>query len=140
MPKQPRFRSLLGLCLVLCAAAAMADPAPKDTPAPAAAQPQAASGLVAVTDPATGALIEATAADLAAMAAADPLPVRDDAALNVSIQTDGTRSAVLDDSYLSTTVVRVGPDGKLIFGCVGSQQEYEAFFAEKAAPATLEVR
>lgn len=140
MQTRPRFQGLLGLGLALCAGAALAEPSPKDASAPTPVTAQPTADVVATPAPAGDAALEATAADLAAMKAAGPIAVRDDDALAVTVQPDGTRSAVLDDSFLSTTVVRVGPDGKLIFGCVTSRPEYDAFFAEKAAPSTPEVR
>ena len=140
MQTRPRFHGLLGLSLALCAGAALAEPSPKEAVDPAPVTVPAAAGQVPLNDTANDAALEATAADLAAMKAAAPIAVRDDGALAVTVQADGTQSAVLDDSFLSTTVARVGPDGRLIFGCVTSRPEYDAFFAEKAAPSTPEVR
>ena len=119
MSKRARISALPGLCLIASAVAAMAaEPAP-----------------TTVAEPVTGALLGATAEDLARITAANPIPARDDAAVSVTVQPDGTRSAILDDSFLATSVVRIGPDGKPIVGCVTSREEYEAFFAADAAPA-----
>ncbi len=132
------------LALALTASAAVAEPAP--APAPAPATPAAVAPAPADAVPATAipaAIPAATlAADLATMQAANPLPVRDDDAVTITEHPDGTRSVVLDDSFLSTMVVRLGPDGQPVFGCVDSRAAYDAFFSPTAQPAapTPEVR
>lgn len=78
--------------------------------------------------------------ELAAMRAANPVPERDDASVAVTIGADGSSWITLDESFLSTVVVRTGEDGRLVFGCVGSRDEYERFFADHPAPAMLEAR
>lgn len=82
----------------------------------------------------------ATPEDLAAQADANPFPLHDKAAVAVTGHADGMVSTVLDDSITSTIVVRIGPDGGLIFGCVSSRAEYDAFFAPAPVPTALEVR
>jgi hypothetical protein len=124
------------LTLALIASVAVAEPA---APASVASAPADTVPAIAIT-----AAIPATtlAADLATMQAANPLPVRDDDAVTITEHADGTRSAVLDASFLSTMVVRLGPDGQPVFGCVDSPAAYDAFFSPTAQPAapTLEVR
>lgn len=139
----------MGLSVAVCAAVAAANPAPTTEPAPApgvAAAPAApaagpgAVGLQAFIDPVTGAPGEATSEDLARAAAAHPLPMRNDADLPVILHADGTKSLVLDDSFLSTSVAKIGPDGLLVTGCVATREEYDAFFAATPAVAEGEVR
>ena len=101
----------------------------------ALATPLAAAEPAAVPAAAPADSAGTMAADLATMRAANPLPVRDDQAVTVTVRPDGTRSVVLDDSYLSTMVVRLGPDGTPVFGCVDTREAYDAFFSP-ATPVT----
>ncbi|MBK8167169.1 MAG: hypothetical protein IPK64_14610 [bacterium] len=92
------------------------------------------------TAPAT----EPTPATATAEAAPDvhdhPIALRDDAALRIIEHADGSSSAVLDESFLSTSVAKMGPDGKVIIGCVQSREAFDAFFAAEALPDGQEVR
>ena len=129
----------LGLSVAVCAGA---NPAPTAEPA-ATTTPAAGpggAGLQAFSDPVTGALREATAEDLARTAAAHPILLRNDADLVVVLHADGMKSLVLNDSFLSTSVAKIGPDGRLITGCVTTREEYDAFFAATPAVAEGEVR
>lgn len=132
MSRQSVLRAALGLSVAVCAAAAAASPDPSVEPRTA--------GLHAFIDPVTGALREATPADLAAAAAAHPLPLRTDSDAAVVLHADGMRSLILDDSFLSTSVAKIGPDGQLITGCVATREEYDAFFAATPTVADGEVR
>jgi len=69
-----------------------------------------------------------------------PIAARDEAALQIVEQADGTLSAVLDASFVSTAVAKIGPDGEVVIGCVQTREEYEAFFAAEALPDGSEVR
>lgn len=112
--------------LALAATAAVA--APTAEPAAATPAPAAAPTSEAVV---TGAL------------PADhdhPIALRDDAALLVVTNPDGSQTALLDDSFLSTSVARIDADGKVVIGCVHTREEYDAFFAAEAQPAGAEVR
>ncbi len=140
-------RAALGLSVAACVALAEASPAPTTEPAPAAAVTPAtptaapgAAGLQAFTDPATGVLREATSEDLARVAATHPIPLRTDADIAIIVHADGMTSLILDDSFLSTSVAKIGPDGQLITGCVATRDEYDAFFAATPAVADGEVR
>jgi hypothetical protein len=127
---------VLGLSVALCATAYAADPAPTaDTTATAPA-----AALQAFIDPVTGALREATAEDLAKAAAANPIPLRDDAELRLVQHANGMVSVVLDESFMSTSVAKIGPDGRVITGCVSTREEYDAFFSATPAIAEEEVR
>lgn len=133
------------LALALTASVAVAEPAPAPaTPEPATPAPVVSAPVdTAPTDAIPAAIPAATlAADLATMQAANPLPVRDDNAVTITEHPDGSRSAVLDASFLSTMLVRLGPDGQPVFGCVDSRAAYDAFFSPAAQPAapTPEVR
>lgn len=99
-----------------------------------------AAGAATATEPAPAPA--ATPEDLAKTTAANPIPARDDEAVIVTVQPDGVRSIVLDESFLATSVVRIGPDGTPIIGCVTTREEFEAFFAVDAAAAVpaVEVR
>jgi surfactin synthase thioesterase subunit len=107
------------------------------------------AGAVSAAEPAAGTDRAATPATPAAAAAAaaphdhahdHPIALRDEAALPIIEHADGTRSAVLDASFLSTSVAKIGPDGEVIIGCVQSRAEYDAFFAAEALPDGAEVR
>lgn len=94
-------------------------------------------------DPAAAPAAPAAAATNAGVAPHDhdhPIALRDDAALRIIVHADGSSSAVLDESFLSTSVARIGPDGEVIIGCVQSREEYDAFFAAEALPDGAEVR
>ena len=112
----------MGLCLAASGALA-ADPEPAQAPA--------ATASAATT---------ATAAAPAPAPHDHPIALRDEAALPIIEHADGSRSVVLDASFLSTSVARIGPDGKVIIGCVQSREEYDAFFAAEALPDGAEVR
>lgn len=81
-----------------------------------------------------------TPGELASMRAGNPIPARDDAAVEVTLGADGSRWLTLDESFLSTVVVRTGADGSLVYGCVHDRDAFERFFADEPAPARLEVR
>ena len=98
------------------------------------------AGLRAFVDPETGALREATAEDLAKAALEHPIELRKDADIQVIQHANGMKSAVLDESFMSTSVVKVGADGRLITDCVTSRDEYDAFFADTASSAGPEVQ
>jgi hypothetical protein len=123
MKKRTHRLALFGLCLAASAAMAADDPAARAaapvTPAASAAQ---------------------AAADAAAQVAANPIPARDDNAGTVILNADGSSLAVADDSFLSVNVARLGPDGKLIIGCVHSREEYDAFFLANPTQTGPEVR
>lgn len=122
MKKRTTRLALLGLCLAASAASAADDPAARAT-APASPVPAAQA-----------------AADAAAQVAANPIPARDDNAGTVILNADGSSLAVADDSFLSVNVARLGPDGKLIIGCVHSREEYDAFFLADPTETGPEVR
>lgn len=128
--------AVLGLSVALGATAFAADPAPATENTAAAP----VAGLQAFTDPATGALREATAEDLAKAAAANPIPLRDDAELRLVQHANGMVSVELDESFMSTSVAKIGPDGRVITGCVTTREEYDAFFTATPAIAEEEVR
>lgn len=88
----------------------------------------------------TAPVAAATTAGAAPHAHDHPIILRDDAALRIIEHADGSSSAVLDESFLSTSVVKIGPDGEVIIGCVQSREEYDAFFAAEALPDGAEVR
>ena len=139
MSRRSIFAAVLGLSLSLGAAAFAADPVPTTEAAPAtAAAPVGA--LQAFIDPATGALREPTDADLATTAAAHPIPLRSEVDLPVILHADGMMSVVLDAGFMSTSVAKIGPDGRMITGCVATREEYDAFFASTPAIAEGEVR
>lgn len=117
--------ALVGLGLVASAAMAADDPAAR--PAAPAPAPAAAAAAQAV-------------ADINTQLAANPIPVRDDSAAGVIVAADGSSMVIADPSLQATNVARIGPDGKLIIGCVHSREEYEAFFLADPQPAGLEVR
>jgi hypothetical protein len=81
-----------------------------------------------------------TPGELASMRASNPIPARDDAAVELTVGVAGSRWITLDESFRSTVVVRTGADGRPIYGCVHSRDEFERFFADNPAPAQLEVR
>jgi len=137
MCKRLAFTAALGLSVALGCAAFAADPVPT-TETTAAAAP--AAGLQAVIDPMTGALREATAEDLAKAASAHPIPLRDDAELRLIQHANGMVSVELDESFMSTSVAKIGPDGRVITGCVATREEYDAFFSATPAIAEEEVR
>lgn len=140
------------LALALAVSAALAAPAappaaPAATVTPAAATAAAPASVPATPDAALPAELAArVATDLAAMREANPLAVRDDAAVAAAVNgsVDGARSLVLDESFRSTIVVRLGADGQPVFGCVDSRDAYDAFFAptpaDRLAPTAPEVR
>jgi hypothetical protein len=136
MSRRSVLRAALGLSVAVCATLAAASPDPTATPT---VEPGTA-GLQAFLDPVTGALREATAADLAGAAAAHPFPLRTDMDAAIVLHADGMQSLILDDSFLSTSVAKIGPDGQLITGCVATREEYDAFFAATPAVADGEVR
>jgi hypothetical protein len=125
MKKRTQTVALLGLCLMASLAVAADDPSART----AAAAPAVSAAPMAQA-----------AADVAAQVAANPLPVRDDNAVVVTLNADGSSLAVPDASFMSTSVARLGPDGKLIIGCVNSREEYDAFFLADPLPAGPEVR
>lgn len=94
----------------------------------------------AVSDPAAAPATEAATAGAAPHAHDHPIALRDESALRIIEHADGSRSAVLDESFLSTSVAKIGPDGQVIIGCVQSREEYDAFFAAEALPDGAEVR
>lgn len=106
-------------CALFAGAASTAEPGPAATPA-AAPEAAAAAAAPEVHD--------------------HPIAARDEAALRFVEHADGTVSATLDASFLSTAVAKIGPDGEVVIGCVQSRQEYEAFFAAEALPDGAEVR
>lgn len=109
---------------------------------PILAGPDGAAALVAPVDSVGVAAAGAgsTAGDLAAMRVNNPIPARDDAAVEVTVGADGSRWITLDESFLSTVVVRTDADGRLLYGCVHGRDEFERFFADGAAPAQPEAR
>lgn len=121
MRNRPRLLVPAALALGLAAAQAPAAPV-ADPAAPAAAAPAAPTAAA-----------PAPAHD-------HPIALRDDAAAQVIVNADGSRTAVLDDSFLSTSVARIDADGKVVIGCVHTREEYDAFFAAEALPDGLEVR
>lgn len=106
------------------------------------------AGAASAADPGAGTDPAAVPAAPAANAGAaphdhghvHPIALRDDAALRIIEHADGSSSAVLDESFLSTSVAKIGPDGEVIIGCVQSRQEYDAFLAAEALPDGAEVR
>ena len=124
MNTRPRLLSgLPGFCLLLGACGALAaEPTP-------ASQPATASTPVATAG-----------AGAAEPAAAQPIAQRDASSLVVTVHPDGSRSAVLDDSFMSTSVARIDAEGRIVIGCVSTREEYDAFFAAEALPDGLEVR
>lgn len=100
----------------------------------------AGTALAADPEPAEAQSAAAPAAEAAPAPHEHPIALRDEAALQVVEHPDGSRSAVLDASFLSTSVARIGPDGEVIIGCVQSREEYDAFFAAEALPDGAEVR
>jgi hypothetical protein len=122
--------------MALGATAYAADPVP--TSDATATAPAAA--LQAFIDPVTGAPRAATAEDLAKAAAAHPIPLRDDAELRLIQHANGMVSVELDESFMSTSVAKIGPDGRVITGCVSTREEYDAFFSATPAIAEEEVR
>lgn len=101
------------------------------------------AGAVTAAEPGAGTGPAATPAAAAAPhdhAHDHPIALRDEAAVQIIEHADGTRSAVLDASFLSTSVAKIGPDGEVIIGCVQSRAEYDAFFAAEALPDGAEVR
>lgn len=124
MNTRPRLLpGLPGFCLALGACSALAaEPTP-------ASQPATASTPVATAG-----------AGAAEPAAAHPIALRDESSLVVTEHPDGSRSAVLDDSFMSTSVARIDAEGRIVIGCVSTREEYDAFFAAEALPDGLEVR
>lgn len=116
-----RFLAAPGLCLALTAGVATA------------AEPPAGAAEVAAPAAAVPAAPAPAAQD-------HPIALRDDAAVQVVVNADGSASALLDDSFLSTSVAKIGPDGEVIIGCVHTRAEYDAFFAAEALPDGAEVR
>lgn len=117
----PRSAALAITSAALAAGAAFAaEPAPAPAPTAAATSAGAAAPAPAAVD--------------------HPIALRDDTALTIVTLPDGARTAVLDASFMSTSVAKVGPDGKVIVGCVNSREEYDAFFAAEALPDGAEVR
>ncbi|MBK7701919.1 MAG: hypothetical protein IPI34_02990 [bacterium] len=96
--------------------------------------------LRTVVDPVTGLPRAATAADLARGAGEHPYPQREAAGAEVVVHPDGMKSAVLDASFRSMSVAKIGPDGMVITGCVSSREEFDAFFAAGTAADGAEVR
>lgn len=121
MRNRPRLMVPAALALGLAAAPALAAPAADPTPA-APAAPAAA------------------AAQAPAPAHDHPIALRIDDAVPFVVNADGSRTAVLDDSFLSTSVARIDADGKVVIGCVHTREEYDAFFAAEALPDGAEVR
>jgi len=141
MMMRTRRLALLGLGFVASVALAADKPAarpaapvsPAVTAAPA--NQAAPTATAAATDAAAG-----LAADAQAQVAANPIPVRDDNAAAVTVNADGSITAVADASLMETSVARLGPDGEIIIGCVNSRQEYDAFFVADPTPTGPEVR
>lgn len=123
----PRYLAAPGLCLALAAGVAVAAEPSTQAPAPA-------------TNAAAAAPARADAEANAPAPLEHPIALRDDAAVQVVVNADGSASALLDDSFLSTSVAKIGPDGEVIIGCVHTRAEYDAFFAAEALPAGAEVR
>ncbi len=148
MSNPPRMLAVLGLGLAVCAVAAMNlgsapaanTEATEPTETAQAASGTSSAGLRAFVDPETGALREATAEDLAAAAQQDPAMVGREAIVEVIHHANGMKSAVLDESFMATSVAKVGPDGRLITDCVLSREEYDAFFGTTTTTAGPEVQ
>ncbi len=126
MLKQTLGAALTGLCLVVSVATA------DDTPL--------ARGAAPAAPVATAVQAAQAAADIAVQLAANPIPSRVDDAADVILNADGSSLAVAGPDMLSMNVARLGPDGKLILGCVHSREEYDAFFLAEPQPSGLEVR
>ena len=124
MQNRNRRSALLGIAAACLAVAATASPDPQPETTPAA----------------PGAPREATAQDLAILTGANPYPVADDTDIAVVTHADGSKSAIVDESFMAVSVARIGPDGQLITGCVTSRAEYDAFFAADAPALIPEVR
>jgi hypothetical protein len=94
-------------------------------------------GLKAHRDPETGKLRKATQEELQIEAQAAP-PSNNAAGAKVTVAPNGRKSAVLDDSFMSYSVVRKGEQGKLDMLCVTG--EGEAHKALKGASVAKEGR
>jgi hypothetical protein len=108
---------------------------------PAAAAPTAA-GMVVAVDPETGALRMPTPAEMQALYATpdDALNESGDG-LVVEHHANGSVSMNLQGRFASYSVVRMGADGKLIYGCGTSQAGAMAeTFAPKPASGVAEVK
>jgi hypothetical protein len=77
--------------------------------------------MKAYRDPDTGKLRRPTADDLLAEAAAAPAPTVPN--VRVTTTADGRRSAQLDESFMSYSVVRRDASGKLDEQCVTGEQQ-----------------
>lgn len=142
MSNPPRMLAVLGLGFAVCAVAALnLAPAPAaDTEVTETTAAVGTAGLRAFVDPETGALREATAEDLAAAALQDPAVLGREAIVEVIHHANGMKSAVLDESFMATSVAKVGPDGRVITDCVTSQEEFDAFFGTTTTTAGPEVQ
>lgn len=94
-------------------------------------------GMKAYRDPDTGKLRKATQEELQIEAQAAPRS-NNAAGARVTVAPNGRKSALLDDSFMSYSVVRKGDQGKLDMLCVTG--EGEAHKALKGAPVAKEGR
>lgn len=136
--------SISGLGLGAFAVAAAAAPEPASGPAATVRTPPVAQAdvtvLRTVVDPATGLPRAATADELARGEGEHPFPLREATDAAVAEHADGMKSAVLDASFRSMSVAKIGPDGLVITGCVSSREEFDAFFAAGTVADGSEVR
>ncbi len=89
------------------------------------------AGMKAYKDQETGALRKQTAEEMideAAVAA----PANNAAAARVTLSADGRKSAALDESFMSYSIVRKGADGHLDAQCVTGEKQ--ALLALKGKP------
>lgn len=130
MSRRPGMPVILGLGLAALAIGVAVHQAPHAATSPheSAASPGTA-GMRAFLDPETGELRGPTAEELAHSAHDHALDLGKLPEIEVIEHANGMKSAVLDERFMSTSVAKVGPDGRLVTDCVTTPEQRETFFA-----------
>lgn len=133
MFRRPRMLAVLGLGLAVLAISAAMHQAPAHETTSNESTPLA-TGLRAFVDPETGELRAPTAEELAHSGHDHAVDLGKLPDIEIVEHANGMRSAVLDERFMSTSVAKIGPDGRLITDCVTSQEQLDAFLADSDGP------
>lgn len=137
MTNRPRAFAVLGLSLAVCGLGALVIGARGTTDTTtdtrsAASLPSTspAPGLRAFVDPESGGLHEPSAEEMR-NAAASTTPLRKGANVQIVEHSNGMKSMVLDETFMATSVARIGDDGKLVTECLTDPAQVDRFLDGK---------
>jgi hypothetical protein len=120
---------LIALISLAVLAATAGDPPPQPQPEQTEKQPVIIE-MLRIKDPVTGELRKPTSDEIRLLMPVNPLE-RSDKGLVQQRQKDGSVKVDLQGGFQSAVMAKVGPDGKVVTGCVKSDAEARAFVEGK---------